>query len=196
MIIDASAVAARMIDSPADPRSYLLSFYPQAPIPPLDHVVATAEPLVARVNHGVWIASCSCGAPSRDIGTGIPNPGCVVFLERPLGWCVRCGNRAWGGGWRPITVLTEEERSLIEAVLDCRPSVGDRNWEPGETVEMLVAENAAHGDPVPDLAVVRIGPLHGPSVRDLASPFPPPAAMRAMLAEQAPRRGLRRFLGR
>src|SRR5436190_950102 len=105
MIVDGAAIGQLSFEGDtSSPRSYLLACYPKAAIPPLDHVVLTAEPLVARVNHGIWIASRSCGAPPRPDLTGMPNPGCVVFLEIPLGWCVRCGNRPWGGGWRRVII--------------------------------------------------------------------------------------------
>lgn len=172
MIIDGRAIADRSAQG-MDPRSYLLMCHTGAIIAALERVASTAPPMVARINHGTWVASCECGAP-RD---KIPTPGCIVFLDVLLGWCVRCGNQAWGGGWRRITAPAESERRLIEAVLDCRPRTEDRNWE-GETVEMLAAENAAHGDPIPDLDMVRIGPVHGPSVFDLAAPFSGPPAMR------------------
>jgi hypothetical protein len=152
MILDGRMVAERSPGAPTGtPRAYLLACYPEATIPSLERVSSTAEPMVARVNHGVWIAPCSCGASSDRL----PAPGCIVWLDTPLGWCVRCGNRAWGGGWRPVVVPAEQERRLIEAVLDCRPHHEDRNWEPGETVDDLCEQNRAHGDPVPDLDVVR-----------------------------------------
>lgn len=176
MILDGTTLASMTPgDRRAGLREHLLACYPKVHIPPCDHVVLTAEPMVARVNHGIWIALCSCGAP------GLPVPGCLVFLGDPFGWCVRCGNRAWGGGWRPIVVPPPDERRLIEAVLSARQNIGDRNWLPDETVEMLAAENAAHGDPVPDLEVVRIGPVHGPSLTSLATPFPTGETMRAAL---------------
>lgn len=191
MILDGRAIAATSLTGPVDDlRAYLAACYPLAVIPPLDHVVATSAPLVARVNHGIWIASCSCGA------RGAPTPGCVVFLDSPLGWDVRCGNRPWGGGWRPIVVPDSEERRLIEAVLDCRPNVVDRNWEPGETVADLVGQNREHGDPVPDLAIPAVGPLHGPTWHEMVAAFPLADSMRAALARANPRRGLRRFLRR
>lgn len=146
MIHDAASLAERMATRPSDPRAYLLAFYPKAPIPPLEHVVLTARPLVARINHGLWIASCDCGA------RGTPRPGCVVWLDIPLGFCLRCGNQGTGQGWRPIAVPPADERRAIEAVLACRPNVGDRNWEPGETFASLWRENVAHGDPIPEAA--------------------------------------------
>lgn len=144
MILDGATIGRQTFTSPVnDPREYLLAFYPEAPIPPLTHVVATATPMVARVNHGVWKASCECGAK------GLPTPGLVVFVDQPWGWCVRCGNQGSGHGWRRVIVPPPEERRRIVAVLLCRPRVEDRNWEPGETVADLIAENLAHGDPIP-----------------------------------------------
>lgn len=190
-ILDGRAISA---SSPTgltdDPRAYLLACYPKAEIQPLAWTIPSARPMTARVNHGVWIASCECGAG------GLPSPGCVVFLDQPLGWCVRCGNRQHGGFWRPIVAPPEHGRRLIEAILLCRPNIGDRNWEPGETIADLVAQNREHGDPIPDLDVIRIGPLYGPGLAETIAPFPPSAVMRSVLAEKAPRRGLRRFLGR
>lgn len=144
MILDAARIAERMTQRVADPREYLLAFYPKAPIPPLTHVVRTARPTIARVNGGLWKASCECGA------RGVPSPGCVVWLSVPLGWCVRCGNQGTGRGWRPIAVPTPETRAAIEAVLLCRPNEADRNWEPTEAIEDLLRQNREHGDPTPD----------------------------------------------
>jgi hypothetical protein len=169
-ILDGAEIARAGLAMPTDdPRAVLLAFYPQAAVAPLDHVVPTAEPLVARINHGVWVASCSCGA------RGLPAPGTVVFLDVLLGWCIRCNNRAWGGGWRPIIAPGPEDRRRIEAVLLCRPNVGDRNWEPAETVADLVAQNVEHGDPIP--------PPDEPPAAEAApapiSPRWPPAALMA-----------------
>lgn len=163
-ILDGAAIAPG-----SDPQAYLLACYPDASIPPISHVVMTAEPLVARVNHGRWIASCSCGAK------GLPTPGCIVFLGVLLGWCVRCNNGAWGGGWRPVVAPQLETRAQIEAVLACRPRFEDRNWEPPETVADLIRENREHGDPVPDLVggtVIAAMEL-GPSWRERVAPFSP-----------------------
>jgi hypothetical protein len=165
-----------------DPRSYLLSLYPKAAIAPLDRVALTAAPLVARVNQGVWIASCSCGMP------GIPRPGCVVFLDHLLGWCVRCGNQAWGGGWRTIAAPPEAERRLIEAVLACRPDLETRNWEPGESVADLIAENIAHGVPIP---TDDEPPASAPVPVPPQAPWPSDAARAVIRAHDPHRRGRR-----
>lgn len=138
-IYDAERLAAVMSDPPADLRVYLLAFFPDAEIPPTDHADPDADPLTARVNHGVWIASCPCREP------GDPAPGLVVWLSVPWGWCLRCGNRETGGRWRPVVVPSPDERAAIEAALAARPALSARNWEPGESVAELLADNVAHG---------------------------------------------------
>lgn len=172
-ILDGAALTALSPAGRLDPRAYLLSLYPQAPIPPLDHVVLTAPPLVARVNHGLWIASCPCGA------RGVPTPGGVVWLDQPLLWCLRCQNGGTGRGWRPVTVPPEGERQRIEAVLLCRPNVADRNWEPHESVADLIAQNREHGDPVPDLGE---SPAATPSPVPTGPRWPSDAALAALRA--------------
>lgn len=151
MILDAERIAERMTRPVADPRAYLLSFYPALAdrIPPLDHVVATARPMVAYVNGGIWKARCECGMRA-DMERGKLAPGCVVWLSVPLGFCLRCGNQATGRGWRTVLIPPSEERARIEAVLLCRPNEGDRNWESSESVEELLRQNREHGDPTPD----------------------------------------------
>lgn len=144
MILDAERIAAAMTARVRDPREYLLAFYPALAdrIPPIHQVVATARPMIARVNHGLWIASCECGA------RGAPSPGCVVWLSIPLGWCVRCGNQATGRGWRPIALPPPDMREEIERLLELRAEVGDRNWSPGESIEDLIREQLEHGEPI------------------------------------------------
>lgn len=181
MILDGAAISERLLGEVLAPRELLVRAYPMldAVVPPLDHVVLTARPLVARVNHGHWIASCDCGAPADKI----PTPGGVVFFDRPLVWCVRCQNGGTGRGWRPVTVPSPEWRAAVENVLGYRPDVTTRNWEPGETVAQLVAENVAHGIPVP---AADPPPAPADPTRDQA-PWPS-AAARAVLAALKPRR--------
>lgn len=139
-ILDAASIAAATPGpAPATLRALLLAFYPAATIAPSGRRSPTASPLVAEVDRGAWVARCDCGMP------GLPAPGCVVRLDDPWGWCVRCGNGAVGGGWRPVVIPPPAERAAIEAVLTERPDPETRNWRPGETVGELVAENAAHG---------------------------------------------------
>lgn len=144
MILDGRSLSIGTLGQDVGPREYLAALYPKADIPPVAHVALLAEPLIARCNHGLWIASCACGAD------GLPTPGCIVFPDAPWGWCVRCGNRRHGGCWRTVLVPTPEERARIEAVLLCRPDPATWNWRPGETVADLIAENVAHGVGVPE----------------------------------------------
>jgi hypothetical protein len=189
MILDGERLSQETYGEALDPREYLLRLYPDvaARVPPLDRVVLTAEPLVARVNHGVWIASCPCGA------RGTPAPGGVVFTATPLVCCARCGNQAAGRGWRTVALPDTPTRYRIEAILLCRPNAGDRNWEPGETLADLLAQNRDHGDPVPDWDE----PEDGAGVPVLPGPrWPSRGVMTAVLAATSPRRGFRRLLGR
>lgn len=144
-ILDAERVASRMGEPrPADPRQYLLAFFPDAEIAPLERRALHAEPLPARINHGQWIVSCDCRS------RGLPAPGMAVWLTVPWAWCVRCRNRPCGGAWRPVCVPPESERVGIEAVLTARAESADRNWQPGETIDDLVRQNVEHGEPVPE----------------------------------------------
>jgi len=138
MVIDGRTLADASLVPYADARALLLGLYPDADVPPMDDVDPTAAPLVARVNHGVWIASCPCDTP------GTPAPGMLVFLDAPVAWCIRCRNAATGERWRPVLLPPDDERALIEAVLAVRPDAATRNWAPGETVADLVDENRAH----------------------------------------------------
>lgn len=146
MIIDGQALAAQLFGGRVrGPRSFLRGFGYQPPS--LDQVAITAAPLLARINHGIWMASCPCGAP------GLPAPGGVVFLKRPLIWCPRCENAEVGGAWRPVTVPKRTLRKRIESILLLRPNAEDRNWEgPDELVADLITQNLEHGDPIPEAA--------------------------------------------
>jgi hypothetical protein len=91
--------------------------------------VGTVTPYV---NDSRWVADCVCGS----------GMACSPGVDRTT--CVECGSRyviAWGD---------EAERSDVEAVLLARPNWRNRHWRPGEKVADLVAENAAHGDAVPE----------------------------------------------
>lgn len=98
------------------------------PPPALDRV-SKADPLPARVDHGRWIVDCPCHAAS------------MVWLDTPLVWCGGCGNAHIFGQWQRVKL--PEERAEIEAALIVRPDAANRNWFPGESVENLLAENAA-----------------------------------------------------
>jgi len=108
-------------------------------------------PVYARINAGRWQGLCpDCGG------------GEYLSVDEPVFWCCSCGNVSNGHRPRPVIFPAAEEREFIEAVLLERrgpvlPGGGSpRNWEPGEGLEQLVAENVARGVRVPDRVGARI----------------------------------------
>lgn len=178
-ILDGAAISLAMFGEALDPAEYLRRLYPVAPVPPIEKVAADAEPLVARVNHGAWIASCSCGMTRR-----LESPGGVVFFENPLVWCICCWNLGVRDAWRPVATPPPAERAAIEAVLALRPKIEDRNWEPHETVTDLIAQNLEHGDPIPPPDA----PPPAPAPVPLRPHWPAPGLMAAVLSKLPRRR--------
>lgn len=93
--------------------------------------------VVARVDHGRWIADC-------------PNAGCtgaeyVSVSGRQGFFCTECRNAA--AGHLSIAVVLPEQamREQIDAYLSARPVPANRNWRPGETVKDLQRENRERG---------------------------------------------------
>lgn len=87
-------------------------------------------PALAYVNHGRWVADC-------------PSPGCggaMLVLKGGEFLCGTCFNAAIGGEYRPIE--WPAEAAQIEALLIGRPLAVHMNWNPGETLAQLEAENA------------------------------------------------------
>lgn len=82
----------------------------------------------ARVDMGRWILDCECGAGVAILW--LPN-------KRGLGLCYGCGAE------HNLSPLPEREE--IEAELVRRPQQRTRGWFPGETVDDLRRESAAHG---------------------------------------------------
>lgn len=137
MILDGAALDRMLHGEVTDPRRYLMALGYTPP-----HLAAFAdgaEPLMAQVNHGVWIATDDCDAQAGVFGGG------VVWLDNPVIWCPLCSNRSTGHKWRPVALPAERE--AIEAVLSARPDVTKRNWLPGESVEYLMQDNIEHGEP-------------------------------------------------
>lgn len=90
------------------------------------HVVHELKvPLLMGVNHGRWVAIC---------------PECVGGISTGRGWnearCFDCG-----AVFR--TVVWPKEMEDIERALLLRLDA-NRNWLPGETVDMLLGENIEH----------------------------------------------------
>jgi hypothetical protein len=91
------------------------------------------DPVLAYVNHGRWVAECECFSAQ------------VVTEADPRFYCVECFNVAFGGRWR--TIIFPSETAEIGVVLAERPERKRQNWTPGESVELLVAENIEQGLP-------------------------------------------------
>lgn len=90
----------------------------------------------AEANWGRWIARC-------------PRPWCTNALALEIGQtgfiCIGldgCGKSA--------DILWPSDPQAIEALLAMRPVTRTQNWLPGETLEDLLTENAAHDCLPPD----------------------------------------------
>ena len=82
--------------------------------------------ILARVNHGRWIADCqTCKAAQ------------LADAVDSYMLCVECGSGEW---W---VVDFPDDKALIEECLEHRMSI--LSWEPGETVADLIEENRKHG---------------------------------------------------
>lgn len=81
-------------------------------------------PLVVYINDGRWVGNCSCGS------------GVSVSPEWRLGCCASCG-----AIYEQLT-LPGDSDDIVEA-LEKRP-VPNQNWNPGESVDQLLIENAEH----------------------------------------------------
>lgn len=113
-------------------------------MPSPDRVAADAKPARLVIDHGILKAWCTdCIGAAEDI-----------WRDRPVMFCMRCGNATAGGLWRPVIV--PDNLAEIEALLETFPSEM-RNWEPWGPPRDLAAEVAdwlAH-------AAVTVDPDHG-----------------------------------
>ncbi len=98
-------------------------------IPPMDSV-SDAEPVVAWIDAGRWIARCP-----DAICNGVE----YVAPSEPFLWCCGCANVAAFGRWRRVAFPADRER--IERILSARPYAQMRTWWPIQSAEDLVSEN-------------------------------------------------------
>jgi hypothetical protein len=86
-----------------------------------------------RVNAGRWIADC-------------PDPNCngaeYVNLDDPVFFCCECRNARADHRLINIRLPDPDTIAAIDAALMARPVPATRNWQHGETVDDLLAENA------------------------------------------------------
>jgi len=79
----------------------------------------------AEANHGRWIVNC-------------PNCNSADLLRVWARFtCQECH--------RIYNIIVPENKNEIDKVLNLRPNATNRNWTPGETIEMLHLENVLHG---------------------------------------------------
>lgn len=98
----------------------------------------------AAANWGRWIARCPSGLCTNAM---LVARGQTAFACEGPGSC----------GWTS-PIAWPADPAAIELLLRRRPDVQTRSWEPGETLEDLLVENAAHGLLPPELDI------DGPSV--------------------------------
>ena len=87
-----------------------------------------SKPLKAYVNHGRWCAKCECGGSE------------YVWEE---GWFMCCGCLNSKHKHKYRQVVFPSNRKKLEMILMMRPIL-NRNWFPGESLDILKQENEAH----------------------------------------------------
>jgi hypothetical protein len=103
-----------------------------------------------RVNWDVWRVDCAWCTSTLALGPPVTVHGRVrpgLEWGQPEMICWDCG-RLTG----PILGWPADPEAIM-ALLGLRPDVRNRNWVHGETLDDLLAENAAHGilPPLPEL---------------------------------------------
>lgn len=107
-----------------------------SPNAPLPKGKAISKPVLrVEVNGGRWVVRCPFCNSAQHASHTDPRFMCV---PAPHG----CSNESVGGKW--LKVQWPKNPELIEAALSPRP-MPNRNWKPGESIDYLLAENAAHG---------------------------------------------------
>lgn len=122
-------VAEAAVEVPAALWPYFL-FPPdgQMYVPPRGDADGPAVPV--RVNHGVWQTCCPFCPSAQHASISDRRFFCAVCLNTEAGNCT-------------LPVLWPDDKTLlaIDSALSARPFVTTQNWEPGETVAQLLAEN-------------------------------------------------------
>ncbi len=90
----------------------------------------------AHLNYGRWIVAC----PAED---------CLAWLTADKTVCdchddQVCDHQQIPCG-QPVEVVFPEDRETIDQLTTLRPKRANRNWQPGETLDDLKADNLRHG---------------------------------------------------
>lgn len=94
--------------------------------------VSTKVRAVAEVNHGRWVVRCPFCASAQ-----------LAAKTDKRFFCVECLSEQVGRRW--VRVDWPADVEAIEAALLRRVDRSTQHWRQGETVGMLMAENAARG---------------------------------------------------
>jgi hypothetical protein len=78
------------------------------------------------LNHGRWIVPCG-NCPGAYAEDKLPEDGKCIFCHEPL----------------EVVYPSKQFRASVDAVVAGRPEE-NQNWEPGETVNDLKADNIVH----------------------------------------------------
>jgi hypothetical protein len=127
----------------------------------------------AEVHRGMWIVRC----PAAYCWSAM-----AVTLGQPEFVCL--GDDSCGGA---APIVWPRDPTAIAALLRMRPDPTNRNWLPGETLQDLVAENAAHDclpaewTALPGRTLI-VYEVEGMAMAVLLADALPPAAQRLMLS--------------
>lgn len=112
--------------------------------PSLERTAPEAEPVFARVNHGLWIADCPC---KGSMAVWLPETTDDGQQTTSWFWCSSCANADLKGALRPVVFPEALKRARIEQALAHRP-IANQNWFPGELIGALRNENRYHDLPL------------------------------------------------
>ncbi len=116
---------------------------------PVTFIGKTAQ-VLAYVNHGRWLADC----PECRTGLQLPRgehvrPMTKVRVGGPVievkpKWVLSTSNPECPVCDLPVKVMWPKDVDLVDAALEVRLRLTNRNWRPGESVQALIDETARH----------------------------------------------------
>lgn len=98
----------------------------------------------ARCNWGTWLVDCAHPLCTSALTLGPDMPDRTGRIRRGLAWG-QTEMQCWDCDTVTGPIVWPADPDGVEMLLRRRPDVTTRNWEPGETLEDLLAENVAHG---------------------------------------------------
>ena len=101
------------------------------PTIPRSQSIAASPEVEVVANYGRWLVECPF-CPSAQVAS---------VSDRRF-FCTDCGNAAVGGAF--VKTVWPDDLAELDAVLSQRPPP-NANWRSHETLDLIRAENAAHG---------------------------------------------------